>query len=59
MRSLTRFSISKLEEKELKDLDQKRLNSTRKTFKLDRTQAVFNLYSTVDELEEPELGKVE
>ncbi len=59
MRSLTRLSILKLEEKELKDLEQKRLNSKRKTFKLDRAQTVFDLYSTVDELEEPELGKVQ
>lgn len=59
MRSLTRFSILKLEEKELKDLEQKRLNSKRNTFNIDRAQTVFNLYSTVDELEEPELGKVQ
>ena len=44
MRSLTRLSILKLEEKELKDLEQKRLNSTRKTFRLDRAQTVFDLY---------------
>ena len=59
MRSLTRLSILKLEEKELKDLEQKRLNSKRKTFQLDRAQTVFDLYSTVDELEEPELGRVQ
>lgn len=59
MRSLTRLSILKLAEKELKDLEQKRLNSKRKTFKLDRAQTVFDLYLTVDELEEPELGKVQ
>ena len=59
MRRLTRLSILKLEEKELKDLDQKTLNSKRKTFKLDRAHTVFDLYSTVDELEEPELGKVQ
>lgn len=56
MRSLTRLSILKKEEKELKGVEQKRLNSKRKTFKLDRAQAVFD---TVDELEEPELGKVQ